>query len=69
MDFLIVPPGRLSGRRDDKADNIRGVADEVVELRERKAGEFHLQRLGVEPLSPEAIVDGSTAPSMATRTH
>jgi type IV pilus assembly protein PilM len=33
-------------------------AVKLVELRERK-GEFHLQRLGVEPLSPEAIVDGS----------
>ncbi len=31
----------------------------VVELRERKGGQFHLQRIGVEPLSPEAIVDGS----------
>lgn len=30
----------------------------LVELSERK-GEFWLQRLGVEPLSPEAIVDGS----------
>src|SRR5262245_16111622 len=30
----------------------------LVELGERK-GEFWLQRLGVEPLSPEAIVDGS----------
>ena len=33
-------------------------AIKLVELRERK-GEYHLQRLGVEPLSPEAIVDGS----------
>ncbi len=31
----------------------------LVELKERKQGEFTLQRLGVEPLSPEAIVDGS----------
>ena len=30
----------------------------LVELSERK-GEYWLQRLGVEPLSPEAIVDGS----------
>jgi len=30
----------------------------LVELKEKK-GEFWLQRLGVEPLSPEAIVDGS----------
>ena len=34
-------------------------AVKLVELRERKAGEFHLARVGVEPLSPEAIVDGS----------
>ncbi len=31
----------------------------LVELRERKGGQFTLQRLGVEPLSPEAIVDGA----------
>ena len=31
----------------------------LVELRERKGGQFQLQRIGVEPLSPEAIVDGS----------
>lgn len=30
----------------------------LVELKERK-GEFQLQRLGIESLSPEAIVDGS----------
>lgn len=30
----------------------------LVELKERK-GELHLQRVGLEPLSPEAIVDGS----------
>ncbi|MEJ2084510.1 MAG: type IV pilus assembly protein PilM [Acidobacteriota bacterium] len=34
-------------------------AIKLVELKERKAGEFHLVRVGVEPLSPEAIVDGS----------
>jgi type IV pilus assembly protein PilM len=34
-------------------------AVKLLELRERKAGEYHLQRLGIEPLSPEAIVDGS----------
>jgi type IV pilus assembly protein PilM len=34
-------------------------AVKLVEIRERKAGEYHLQRLGIEPLSPEAIVDGS----------
>lgn len=33
-------------------------AVKLVELRQRK-GEYHLERLGVEPLSPEAIVDGS----------
>lgn len=31
----------------------------LVELKERKGGQFQLMRLGVEPLSPEAIVDGS----------
>lgn len=31
----------------------------LVELRERKGSQFQLQRIGVEPLSPEAIVDGS----------
>jgi type IV pilus assembly protein PilM len=39
--------------------DIGSSAIKLVELRERKAGEFHLQRLGIEPLSPEAIVDGS----------
>ena len=34
-------------------------AIKLVELKERKAGEFNLVRVGVEPLSPEAIVDGS----------
>ncbi|HEX6900457.1 MAG TPA: type IV pilus assembly protein PilM [Thermoanaerobaculia bacterium] len=38
--------------------DIGSSAIKLVELRERK-GEFSLQRLGVEPLSPEAIVDGS----------
>lgn len=33
-------------------------AVKLVELNKRK-GEYHLERLGVEPLSPEAIVDGS----------
>jgi type IV pilus assembly protein PilM len=33
-------------------------AVKLVELRQKK-GEYHLERLGVEPLSPEAIVDGS----------
>ena len=31
----------------------------LVELKEKKGGNFLLQRIGVEPLSPEAIVDGS----------
>lgn len=31
----------------------------LVELKERKGGQYTLQRIGVEPLSPEAIVDGS----------
>lgn len=39
--------------------DIGSSAIKLVELKERKAGEFHLQRLGVESLSPEAIVDGS----------
>ena len=39
--------------------DIGSSAIKLVELKERKAGEFALQRLGVEPLSPEAIVDGS----------
>jgi type IV pilus assembly protein PilM len=39
--------------------DIGSSAVKLVELRERKGGEFYLQRLGIEPLSPEAIVDGS----------
>ena len=31
----------------------------LIELKPRKHGEFALQRIGVEPLSPEAIVDGT----------
>lgn len=38
--------------------DIGSSAVKLVELKERK-GEFTLVRLGVEPLSPEAIVDGS----------
>jgi type IV pilus assembly protein PilM len=38
--------------------DIGSSAMKLVELKERK-GEYWLQRLGVEPLSPEAIVDGS----------
>jgi type IV pilus assembly protein PilM len=39
--------------------DIGSSAIKMVELRERKGGEFSLQRLGIEALSPEAIVDGS----------
>jgi type IV pilus assembly protein PilM len=38
--------------------DIGSSAIKLIELKERK-GEYYLQRLGVEPLSPEAIVDGS----------
>ena len=38
--------------------DIGSSAVKLVELKEKK-GEFQLMRLGVEPLSPEAIVDGS----------
>ncbi len=31
----------------------------LVELKERKGGEYQLLHAGIEPLSPEAIVDGS----------
>ncbi len=31
----------------------------LVELKEKKGGQYQLVRIGVEPLSPEAIVDGS----------
>lgn len=39
--------------------DIGSSAVKLVELKARKAGEFSLVRLGVEPLSPEAIVDGT----------
>ena len=39
--------------------DIGSSALKLVELKERKSGEFSLQRVGIEPLSPEAIVDGS----------
>ncbi len=39
--------------------DIGSSAVKLVELKERKAGEYQLIRLGIEPLSPEAIVDGS----------
>lgn len=34
IPFLLVPPGRLAGHRGDASVEIRGVADEVVELRD-----------------------------------
>ena len=39
--------------------DIGSASIKLVELRERREGQFHLQRIGLEPLSPEAIVDGS----------
>lgn len=39
--------------------DIGSSAIKLVELKERKPGDYQLQRLGVAPLSPEAIVDGS----------
>jgi len=39
--------------------DIGSSAVKLVELKEKKSGELHLQRVGLEPLSPEAIVDGS----------
>ena len=47
-----------------KSKNLVGLdigssAIKLVELKEKKAGSFQLQRIGLEPLSPEAIVDGS----------
>jgi len=47
-----------------KSKNLVGLdvgssAIKMVELKEKKAGSFQLLRIGLEPLSPEAIVDGS----------
>ena len=39
--------------------DVGSFAVKLVELKEKKGGEYQLQRLGIEPLSPEAIVDGS----------
>jgi type IV pilus assembly protein PilM len=39
--------------------DIGSSAIKLVELKARKAGEYSLVRLGIEPLSPEAIVDGT----------
>jgi type IV pilus assembly protein PilM len=38
--------------------DVGSFAVKLVELKERK-GQYQLERLGIEPLSPEAIVDGS----------
>lgn len=47
-----------------KSKNLVGLdvgssAVKLVELKERKPGSFQLLKIGLEPLSPEAIVDGS----------
>ncbi|HUP66483.1 MAG TPA: type IV pilus assembly protein PilM [Thermoanaerobaculia bacterium] len=39
--------------------DIGSSAIKLVELKEKKAGTFQLVKAGLEPLSPEAIVDGS----------
>jgi type IV pilus assembly protein PilM len=39
--------------------DIGSSAIKLVELREKKAGSYQLVKAGLEPLSPEAIVDGS----------
>ena len=39
--------------------DVGSFAVKLVELKEKKGGEYQLQRLGIEPLSSEAIVDGS----------
>lgn len=39
--------------------DIGSSAVKLVELKERKGAEYSLERVGIEPLSPEAIVDGS----------
>ena len=39
--------------------DIGSSAVKLVELKERRGGEYTLQRVGLEQLSPEAIVDGS----------
>jgi type IV pilus assembly protein PilM len=39
--------------------DIGSSAIKLVELKEKKAGTFQLVKVGLEPLSPEAIVDGS----------
>jgi type IV pilus assembly protein PilM len=47
-----------------KSKNLVGLdigssAIKLVELKEKKAGSYQLLKMGLEPLSPEAIVDGS----------
>lgn len=47
-----------------KSKNLVGLdigssAVKLVELKEKKAGSYELLKIGLEPLSPEAIVDGS----------
>ncbi|HXI12589.1 MAG TPA: type IV pilus assembly protein PilM [Thermoanaerobaculia bacterium] len=47
-----------------KSKNVVGLdvgssAIKLVELKEKKAGSYQLLKVGIEPLSPEAIVDGS----------
>ena len=47
-----------------KSKNLVGLdvgssAIKLVELKEKKPGSYQLLRVGLEPLSPEAIVDGS----------
>jgi type IV pilus assembly protein PilM len=47
-----------------KSKNLVGLdigssAVKLVELKEKKAGSYELLKVGLEPLSPEAIVDGS----------
>jgi type IV pilus assembly protein PilM len=47
-----------------KSKNVVGLdigssAIKLVELKEKKAGSYQLVKVGLEPLSPEAIVDGS----------
>ncbi|MDX1583345.1 MAG: type IV pilus assembly protein PilM, partial [Thermoanaerobaculia bacterium] len=47
-----------------KSKNLVGLdigssAVKLVELKEKKGGQFQLVKIGLEPLSPEAIVDGS----------
>jgi hypothetical protein len=49
---------RILGRQGVVGLDIGSSVIKLLELWEHK-GEFHLQRVGIEPLAPEAIVDGS----------